>query len=277
MASRGVATVPVFYVTEAGVVLNPLATAADDADKGWDNNHHGVEESRVRLANILRGRKRQQQKEKLKEEVQATTELQIINNGETADEGKEELNSKYCHENEAEDWEEDVDDVVECDRVVPTAVPSSTTTNYETDLAMRRVQVQHRTAGSLADREQQLQLNRLLARSARQSKNGGNTTKAIASQFAPQVRAADNAAARAVVHHAGSHYHMAGGVQFQRGVRVKGVVSRHSQQGARTQAARAAQRRGLEAREDARGARTAGAGRSKGKAAAGAGAAGGQE
>ena len=33
-------------------------------------------------------------------------------------------------------------------------------------------------------------------------------------------------------HHASSHYVMAGGVQFQRGCRVKGVVSRHSRQAA---------------------------------------------
>lgn len=41
---------------------------------------------------------------------------------------------------------------------------------------------------------------------------------------------------------------MAGSRQFQRGVRVKGVVSRHSKQGARLQAKRTAKQRGMSAR-----------------------------
>ena len=55
---------------------------------------------------------------------------------------------------------------------------------------------------------------------------------------------ADNKHARALTHHGyggfggGAHYTMAGSKQFQKGVRVKGVVSRHSVQGARTGAAR---------------------------------------
>jgi len=45
------------------------------------------------------------------------------------------------------------------------------------------------------------------------------------------------------VHHwgaggGGSHYHTAGSKQFQKGVRIKGVISRHSKQGAKMQAAR---------------------------------------
>jgi hypothetical protein len=54
---------------------------------------------------------------------------------------------------------------------------------------------------------------------------------------------------------------MAGSKQFQRGVRVKGVVSRHSQQGAKLQSARVAQKNMMDAREDARGERTRGAGK----------------
>lgn len=54
---------------------------------------------------------------------------------------------------------------------------------------------------------------------------------------------ADNKATRAIVHHwgaggGGSHYHMCGGKQFQKGNKVKGVVLRHSRQGAKMQAAR---------------------------------------
>jgi hypothetical protein len=57
------------------------------------------------------------------------------------------------------------------------------------------------------------------------------------SQAAP-----DNAANRAVVHHTSSQNVMAGSKQFQRGVRVKGVVSRNSKQGIKLQAKRNAKR-----------------------------------
>ena len=51
---------------------------------------------------------------------------------------------------------------------------------------------------------------------------------------------------------------MAGSVQFQRGVRVKGTVSRHSKQGMKLQAARVAAKNMLTAREDAKGQRSEG-------------------
>ena len=48
--------------------------------------------------------------------------------------------------------------------------------------------------------------------------------------------------AGALVHHGystgGAHYTMAGSRQFQKGVRVKGTISRHSKQGAKLGAAR---------------------------------------
>jgi hypothetical protein len=100
--------------------------------------------------------------------------------------------------------------------------------------------------------------DKLLSRLAAQAK--GNS-KAIPSQFVYKPDAADNSAKRAIVHHTGSHYHMAGSKQFQRGVRVKGVISRHSKQGAKLQAARVSKNTGLAAREDARGERSAGAGK----------------
>jgi hypothetical protein len=64
----------------------------------------------------------------------------------------------------------------------------------------------------------------------------GNS-KAIASSFVFKQGFADNAARRAIKHHwgeggGGAHYTMAGSKQFQKGVRIKGVVSRHSKQGA---------------------------------------------
>jgi hypothetical protein len=55
-------------------------------------------------------------------------------------------------------------------------------------------------------------------------------------------KAADNVANRAVVHHTASQNVMAGSKQFQKGVRVKGVVSRHSKQGIKLQAKRNAKR-----------------------------------
>ena len=69
-------------------------------------------------------------------------------------------------------------------------------------------------------------------------------SKAIASTFIYKAGAADNARARALVHHGygmdggGSHYWLAASKQFQKGVRVKGVISRHSVQGAKMQATR---------------------------------------
>lgn len=83
-------------------------------------------------------------------------------------------------------------------------------------------------------------------------------SKANPSTFAHKINEADNAEKRAIVHHTSSHYHMAGSVQFQRGVRVKGTVSRHSKQGMKLQAARVAAKNMLTAREDAKGQRSEG-------------------
>mmetsp|Transcript_81113 Transcript_81113/g.173497 ORF Transcript_81113/g.173497 Transcript_81113/m.173497 type:complete len:523 (-) Transcript_81113:360-1928(-) len=60
---------------------------------------------------------------------------------------------------------------------------------------------------------------------------------------------AENKAMRAVVHHwggggGGAHYSMAGGKQYNKGNKVKGVVLRHSVQGAKMQAARNKSNRG---------------------------------
>jgi hypothetical protein len=72
------------------------------------------------------------------------------------------------------------------------------------------------------------------------------TSKALAANYVHKASFADNKHARAIQHHGygsfggGAHYTMAGSRQFQRGVRVKGVVSRHSVQGARVGAARRA-------------------------------------
>mmetsp|Transcript_2870 Transcript_2870/g.4627 ORF Transcript_2870/g.4627 Transcript_2870/m.4627 type:complete len:218 (-) Transcript_2870:572-1225(-) len=141
-------------------------------------------------------------------------------------------------------------------------ISSAVALNVETQ-EIARIEDQLRT--DLRDRQvlrDQAEDNKLLARLAADKK--GNS-KAIPSQYVYKPDAADNAAKRAIVHHTGSHYHMAGSRQFQRGVRVKGVVSRHSTQGAKLQAARVAKNNGFAAREDARGERTQGGGKGQGK------------
>ena len=52
------------------------------------------------------------------------------------------------------------------------------------------------------------------------------TSKAIASTYVYKPGTADNKHVRAIVHHAGSHFHRAGTKQFHRGVRVKGIKMR---------------------------------------------------
>jgi len=89
----------------------------------------------------------------------------------------------------------------------------------------------------LATREAARARYRLLVRGAAAAKGG--TSKALAAQSNFKASFADNKHARALMHHGyggfggGAHYTMAGSKQFQRGVRVKGVVSRHSRQAAK--------------------------------------------
>jgi hypothetical protein len=131
------------------------------------------------------------------------------------------------------------------------------------ELAVNRMEDQLRAnLKRMEDIKNEQEDKKLLARLAHTTAKRNN--KAISSQFVYQPNAADNAEKRAIVHHTGSHYHMAGSKQFQKGLRVKGVISRHSQQGAKMQAARVAKKQGLSAREDARGERSAG-GKSVGK------------
>ena len=66
----------------------------------------------------------------------------------------------------------------------------------------------------------------------------GNS-KALSAQFVFKQDAADNTRSRANVHHAGSHYHMQAARSMQFG-RSKGLMARHSSQGARLQASRMA-------------------------------------
>mmetsp|Transcript_70813 Transcript_70813/g.124989 ORF Transcript_70813/g.124989 Transcript_70813/m.124989 type:complete len:500 (+) Transcript_70813:25-1524(+) len=79
------------------------------------------------------------------------------------------------------------------------------------------------------------------------SAKGTNTSSSTAKhvfKYAP-----DNKAMRAIVHHwgaggGGSHYWGAGGKQYNKGNKVKGVILRHSRQGAKLQSARNKQNRG---------------------------------
>jgi len=66
----------------------------------------------------------------------------------------------------------------------------------------------------------------------------GNS-KALASQYVYKPGVADDARKRANVHHTGSHYHMQAARSMQFG-RMKGMMARHSSQGARLQAKRMA-------------------------------------
>lgn len=82
----------------------------------------------------------------------------------------------------------------------------------------------------MEQRKHEGSFNQQLVKSFQQE---GLGSKALPSQYVHKQEAAFDARRAANVHHTSSHYVMAGGVQFQRGVRVKGVVSRHSKQAAR--------------------------------------------
>jgi hypothetical protein len=258
MTSR-VVSVPIFYATESGIVYHPVSEdhVENGNGVGHHHHHHDVDESRVRLANILKSRKQQQtHRNKL-----AQQHDDVVGKEQEKDNQEEDADGA-AREEESGDYDEEEGVVVDASNEDNN--PTTTTTN----LAIRRIELSQKHGGAAQDvmNRKQQKINALLARSARASSNkNGSTSKAIASQYAHKQAPADNAAARAVVHHTGSHYHMAGGVQFQRGVRVKGVISRHSKQGAKLQAARTSERNSSSAREDARGQRSEGAGRSTGK------------
>ena len=94
------------------------------------------------------------------------------------------------------------------------------------------------TAGSLESREiiARMEQRRADERNNQQLTKSfqfeGVGSKALPSQYVHKEDAAFDARRAENIHHRSSHYVMAGGVQFQRGVRVKGVVSRHSRQAA---------------------------------------------
>jgi hypothetical protein len=82
--------------------------------------------------------------------------------------------------------------------------------------------------------KKQQQIQTQLAKYAALSKHN---SKAIASTYLYKADVAWNKHRAAIVHHwgaggGGSHYNMGGSRQFQKGLRLKGVVSRHSKQAA---------------------------------------------
>ena len=112
---------------------------------------------------------------------------------------------------------------------------------------LRLRQSQRVLEAKLAVRAAARERYRLLLRGTAVAK--GLHSKALAAQFVFKASFADNKHARALQHHGyggfggGAHYTMAGSKQFQRGVRIKGVVSRHSKQ--------AAKRNGIKMRQQA--------------------------
>ena len=112
---------------------------------------------------------------------------------------------------------------------------------------LRLRQSQRALEAKLAVRAAARERYKLLLRGTAVAK--GLHSKALAAQFVFKASFADNKHARALQHHGyggfggGAHYTMAGSKQFQRGVRIKGVVSRHSKQ--------AAKRNGLKMRQQA--------------------------
>lgn len=209
----------VFYATSGGVVFEPFL------DEGRQCAHDKTE-ARERLAKKLANRRG---------------------------------NAAAAHDTpEAQQADDAVAPVVSSDdtTVVTTVYNEQTAAAAERE-QVRLLETQLRNVHlDLESVHEQNKNNKFLAREAMLNKKG--ESKAIPSNYVYQPSPADNAAKRAIVHHTGSHYHMAGSRQFQRGVRVKGVVSRHSKQGAKLQAARMSARNMLAAREDARGERSAG-------------------
>lgn len=89
--------------------------------------------------------------------------------------------------------------------------------------------------------------NRLMARAeadralARDMRNAAlfakGNSKSLPANFVHKKKEADNKRARANVHHGNAHYNFSGSKQFQKGVRVKGIVQRKAKGGGKQAAA----------------------------------------
>mmetsp|Transcript_28790 Transcript_28790/g.89588 ORF Transcript_28790/g.89588 Transcript_28790/m.89588 type:complete len:519 (+) Transcript_28790:872-2428(+) len=112
--------------------------------------------------------------------------------------------------------------------------------NRELACLQRTHSLASRVQAKMAQREAWRTNNSILLRGASYAKGSSN---ALASQAMRKQKEADNKAMRAIVHHwggggGGSHYHSCGGKQYNQGNKVKGVILRHSRQGAKLQAQR---------------------------------------
>jgi hypothetical protein len=101
-----------------------------------------------------------------------------------------------------------------------------------------RTQEAVRSALASVDKQREIHVDeksnhKMLLRSIMAETNKNQGSKAIASQYYTKELPAHDSRAAANVHHTGSHYVMAGTKQYLKGVRVKGVVSRHSKQAAK--------------------------------------------
>ena len=218
----------VFYATAEGVVFEPLSTEAKRCE-------HDGKKARDRLSAKIAKRRINEEKERL---ASRTAAKESRFTGTTATE------VNHHHGNNSATSEEN--------RV--------TSKTYSTKTEIQRIEEQLQRSEIRSNQiKKERDNNKFLADNAKFAKKGDS--KAIPSNYVYQPSPADNAEKRAIVHHTGSHYHMAGSKQFQRGIRVKGVISRHSKQGAKMQAARMSRRNMLAAREDARGERATGGGK----------------
>jgi hypothetical protein len=220
----------VFYVTEEGVIYDPLSEEAAEIISGEPKSGG----ARDRLSKKLADRKKEEQQHQ-----EHHQQAEDVDSEEEEDCSDDDYNSRSG----------DDDDYDSKDK----------SNDAERQLRLLEFRLKHSDLVT-----KQKVHNRTLAREHANFSKKANSSKALPAQFHHKIDVADNAAKRAIVHHTGSHYHMAGSKQFQRGVRVKGVISRHSKQGAKMQAARVSSKNMFTAREDAKGQRTTG-GKSVGK------------
>jgi hypothetical protein len=226
-----VASFDVFYVTEEGVIYDPLSEEAAEIISGEPKSGG----TRDRLSKKLADRREKEEQQHQEHHHQA--EDVVSEEEDEYSDDEYESRSSVADEHDHNDRANDA----------------------ERQLRLLDLRLKHSDLVT-----KQKAHNRTLAREHANFSKKANSSKALPAQFHHKMDVADNAAKRAIVHHTGSHYHMAGSKQFQRGVRVKGVISRHSKQGAKMQAARVSSKNMFTAREDAKGQRSTG-GKSVGK------------
>ena len=229
----------VFYVSEEGVIYDPLSEEAAEIISGEPKSGGTRDRLSKKLADRREKEEQQQQQQQHQEHHQQAEDVDSEEEDDYSDDDDDDGRSGDGHGDEY--------------------VPNDRSNDAERQLRLLEFRLKHSDLVT-----KQKVHNRTLAREHANFSKKANSSKALPAQFHAKMDVADNAAKRAIVHHTGSHYHMAGSKQFQRGVRVKGVISRHSKQGAKMQAARVSSKNMFTAREDAKGQRSTG-GKSVGK------------